>query len=154
MRFGSASKFLTAGALLLGAGIAVAYAATADEAIKGRQGCMKGHAATMKVMVPMFKGEAAFDAAAIQTVFAQEAAACADWGKWWGPETAKGETLETWAKAEIWSDPKGFEEAGGKWYQAHEAVKASADEAAFKASFPALGEACKGCHDKFRRPKE
>jgi cytochrome c556 len=140
--------------MLTGIGVASVYAATADEAIKGRQTCMKAHGAAMGVMVPMFKGEKPFDAAAIQDTLGKEEAACADWAKWWGEDTMKGETAETWAKPEIWSDAKGFEEAGGKWYQAYQAVKASADEAAFKTSFPALGAACQGCHEKFRRPKE
>lgn len=115
---------------------------------------MKAHGASMGVMVPMFKGEKPFDAAAIASTFEKEGAACADWAKWWGPDTQKGETAETWAKPEIWTDAKGFEEAGGTWYAAFTAVKGAADEAAFKATFPALGNACKGCHEKFRRPKE
>jgi cytochrome c556 len=39
-------------------------------------------------------------------------------------------------------------------YAGAEAVRAAADEASFKAAFPAMGGGCKGCHDNFRRPKE
>lgn len=150
---GRVSSLVVAGVLALGLS-ATAFAGPADDAIKGRQGCMKAHGASMGVMVPMFKGEKPFDAAAIAATFEKEGAACADWAKWWGPDTQKGETAETWAKPEIWTDAKGFEEAGGTWYAAFTAVKGAADEAAFKATFPALGNACKGCHEKFRRPKE
>ncbi len=154
MALGRFMKFAAAGALLMGLGATAVVAGAADDAIKGRQGCMKAHGASMGVMVPMIKGEKPYDNAAIQAAFANEEHACADWAKWWGADTQKGETVETYAKPEIWSDPKGFEAAGGTWYKAYTTVKATGDEAAFKAAFPALGEACKGCHEKFRRPKE
>ena len=131
-----------------------AYAGAADDAIKGRQGCMKAHGASMKIMVPMMKGEAPYDNAAIQATLDAEGPACADWDKWWSADVKDGGTLKTHAKPEIWSDAKGFADAGGVWYTAYTAVKASADEAAFKAAFPALGAACGGCHEKFRTAME
>ena len=137
----------------LGLGATLAFA-SADDAIKGRQGCMKAHGASMGVMVPMIKGEKPYDNAAIQATLAAEGPACADWAKWWGADTQKGETLKTRAKPEIWTDAAGFEAAGGTWYKAYEAVKATADEASFKAAFPALGAGCQGCHEKFQAPKD
>ena len=137
MKPSKVAGIVTAGTLVLGLGIGLAMA-SADNAIKGRQGCMKAHGATMGVLVPMMKGEKAYDNAAIQAAFANEEAACADWSKWWGADTQKGETLETWAKPEIWTDAAGFEAAGGAWYQAYTAVKGTAEEASFKAAFPAL----------------
>lgn len=153
MKSGKLLTTIAGSVVFLGLGMSMALAA-ADDAIKGRQGCMKAHGASMGVMVPMMKGEKPYDGAAIQDTLGKEEAACADWAKWWGADTQKGETLETWAKPEIWTDTAGFEAAGGTWYKAYEAVKASADEAGFKAAFPALGQACQGCHEKFRRPKE
>lgn len=143
---------LVAGAAIAGFGVTMAFAG-ADDAIKGRQACMKSHGAEMGVMGPMFKGEKPYDAAAIKAALDATSAACADWDKWWGEDTQKGETVETFAKPEIWTDAEGFKAAGGKWYEANTAVAAAADEAAFKAAFPALGESCGGCHEKFRRPK-
>jgi cytochrome c556 len=130
-----------------------AYAG-ADDIIKARQACMKAHGASMKIMVPMMKGEAAYDNAAIQATLDAEGPACADWDKWWTADGQAGATVKTHAKPEIFSDAKGFADAGGKWYEAYTAVKASADEAAFKAAFPALGAACGGCHEKFRSSME
>jgi cytochrome c556 len=147
------TKFVGAGIVLLSFGSALAFAGAADDAIKARQACMKSHGASMGVMVPMIKGEKPYDGAAIQETLAKEEVACADWPKFWGPETMKGETVETYAKPEIWSDAKGFEDAGAAWYKAYTAVKGSTDEASFKAAFPALGASCQGCHEKFRRPK-
>jgi cytochrome c556 len=146
------SKFLVAAALL-GAGAVAAYAGAADDAIKGRQGCMKSHGGLMGVAVPMIKGEKPFDKAALDAAYAADGAACADWAKWWGADTQKGETVETFAKPEIWTDAKGFEAAGGEFYNAYVALTKATDDASFKAAFPAVGAGCKGCHDKFRRPK-
>ena len=141
---------------LLGAGLMAtsAFAGAGDDAVKGRQACMKAHGASFGVFMPIMKGEKPFDKAAVAAAFAAEDAACAAWDKFWAAGAEKGETLETWAKAEIWSDRKGFETVGGAWYNAATVVKAAGDEAAFKAAIPALGDGCKGCHEKFRRPKE
>ncbi len=143
---------LVAGAAIAGFGVTMAFAA-ADDAVKGRQACMKSHGAEMQVMGPMFKGEKPYDAAAIKAAFDATAAACADWDKWWGEDTQKGETVETFAKPEVWTDAEGWKAAGAKFGEAYTAITGAADEAAFKAAFPALGESCGGCHEKFRRPK-
>lgn len=150
---GKLFKIVTAGALVLGLGITLAYA-SADDAIKGRQACMKGHGAMMGTLSKMFKGEAPYDAAGVQAALAANETACTDWDKWWGADTQKGETAETWAKPEIWTDAEGFKAAGGAFYEKYVALKASTDEASFKAAFPEVGAGCKGCHEKFRRPKE
>jgi cytochrome c556 len=144
--------FLTAA---LCAGLATAaVAGPGDDLIKERQGCMKAQGAAMGVFVPVMKGEKPFDAAAHKAAFDSMGAACANWAKFFAPESQKGETLETWAKPEIWTDAKGFEAASGKSYNAMIALKAVTDEAGFKAAFPAVGAACQGCHETFRRPKE
>jgi cytochrome c556 len=112
---------------------------------------MKAHGAMMKAALPVIKGEAKFDAAALKAVYDAEDAACADWSKWWGADTQKGETLKTNAKPEIWTDAAGFEAAGKAWYDAAVKLRAATDEASFKAAFPAVGGGCKGCHEKYRQ---
>lgn len=157
MKLAVFSKTILAATAVLGMGLASSIAVTAgpaDDAIKARQGCMKAHGKEMGVMVPMMKGEKPFDKAAIDAALAETATACADWAKSWGADTQKGETLETWAKPEIWTDAAGFEAAGKAWYEANEKLKAAADEASFKTVFPDYGKTCQGCHEKFRRPKE
>lgn len=147
------SKFIALGAMGLVLASGAAMAGPADDAVKGRQDCMKSNGGIMAVAVPVVKGEKPYDKAALDEAIAKMETACAGWAGFWGADTQKGETLETWAKAEIWSDAKGFEAAGGASYQAVQTLKAAADEAAFKAAFPAVGTACQGCHEKFRRPK-
>ncbi len=108
----------------------------------------------MGVAVPIVKGEKPYDAEAIKAAFGGIDAACADWANFWTEDSMKGTSVETYAKAEIWSDKAGFEKAGGAAYAAGQALRAATDEASFKAAFGAFGAGCKGCHDGFRRPKE
>jgi cytochrome c556 len=121
--------------------------------IESRQACMKSNGNMMKVMVPMIKGEAPYDNAAIKEALASDDAACAGWANWWGEDTKAGGAVKTRAKDEIWSDMAGFQAASMAYVTAKTAVEASADEASFKAAFPALGNACQGCHEKFRVPQ-
>ncbi|MDE2383905.1 MAG: cytochrome c [Alphaproteobacteria bacterium] len=139
-------------ALSLGAGVALA-AMSADDAIKARKACMKdGHGGVLKVAIPIMKGEKPFDGAALKAAFDAEDAACKDWSMWWGADTQKGDKEQTHALPAIWTDAKGFEAAGTAWYNADQNLRKAADLASFKAAFPAVGDGCKGCHEKFRAP--
>ena len=140
---------LAAGVLSLG--LSSAAMADAKASIEAREACMKANGAMMKVMVPVIKGQNAYDKAANDAAIAAVEAACGGWANWWGEDSKPGGAVKTAAKLEIWSDPKGFEAAGGTYMAALSAVKASADEASFKAAFPALGKSCQGCHEKFRQ---
>ena len=150
------SKFsvglFTAGILALG--FSSVAMADAKASIEARQACMKATGAMMKVMVPIIKGQKAYDKAAIDAAIADSQKACAGWAGWWGEDTKPGGAVKTEAKAEIWSDAAGFEAAGKAYMTAEAAVLASTDEASFKAAFPALGKACQGCHEKFRQADE
>ena len=147
-------KSIVAGTIVLGLGFSLAYAA-ADDVIKARQNWMKERTKAMGPMIAIIKGEAPYDAAAVK---ASLDAVNATWEavkdiELFPPDSAKGETVETFAKAEIWSDPEGFKAAGEAMGKAFSDVAATTDEAGFKAAFPAVGAACGGCHEKFRRPK-
>lgn len=122
--------------------------------IEARQACMKASGKMMGVMVPIIKGEKPYDKAAIDGAIAATEAACAGWAGWWGEDTQPGGPVETWAKAEVWTDKATFDAAGGAFVSALGTVKASTDEASFKAAFPGLGKSCQDCHEKFRRPKD
>lgn len=66
-------------------------------------------------------------------------------------ESTKGE--KSAARPEVWSNPKGFQEAADRLQG--EAVKLAAaarakDEAGVKAQWGAVGKACGACHDNFR----
>ncbi len=144
---------VTAGVIALG--LSSAAMADAKAAIEARQACMKANGGMMKVMVPIIKGQKAYDKAAIDASIAHAQKACGGWADWWGadtmPGTPAGTAAKTEAKAEIWSDSAGFAAAGKAYVTAEAAVLASTDEASFKAAFPALGKACGACHEKFRQ---
>jgi cytochrome c556 len=142
---------LAAGAISLAISSSFVFAG-GDDAIKARQACMKANLAGMKVMVPMVKGEAAYDGAAVQTALGAMDAACADWNNFWPADSMTSTTVKTHALEAIWKDPKGFEAVGGTYYTAFTALKATKDEAGFKAAFNDLGKGCGGCHEKFRAP--
>lgn len=142
---------LSAATLALG----LASAAMAETGpIEARQACMKANGKMMKVMVPVIKGQAAYDKAAIDAAISAAEAACAGWANWWGEDTKPGGAVETEALETVWTDKAGFEAAGGAYMKGMEAVKASADEASFKAAFPELGKACQSCHEKFRKAED
>ena len=148
-----AVKFLSLGAVAIVLGTSAAMAGAADDAIKGRQACMKAHGGVMGVAVPIMKGEKPFDAAALKAAYDKEDAACAGWDSFWDPKNQDGATIKTRAKPEIWTDRAGFDAAAGTWYQAAQILRAATDEATFKAAFPAVGAGCQGCHEKFRAPE-
>ncbi|HWT12671.1 MAG TPA: cytochrome c [Allosphingosinicella sp.] len=70
-----------------------------------------------------------------------------------GPETGR----RTRAKAEIWSDAATFRQRA-EAFQAESArfnqIAQDGDVEAIRAAVPALGTACKNCHDRFRGPEE
>ena len=144
---------LVAGLLVMGLGAGAVLAADMNS-IQARQACMKAQGKLMGELVPIFKGEKPYDAAAILAAQVPWDAACANWDKLFGDDSKPGGATETWAKEEIWTDPEGFKKASADAHAAFQVLKAAKDEAGFKAAFPMVGGACKGCHDKFRRPKE
>jgi cytochrome c556/mono/diheme cytochrome c family protein len=149
-------KKILAAAMIAGAGATLAFAEMSpDDGIKARQTAMKQYGKSMGVFVGIFKGEKPYDAAAVKAELDLMGAAyeASVKGGGWAPESAKG-TIETWAKPELWSDAEGAKAAGENFGKAFGALAASTDEASFKAAFPAFGEGCKGCHEKFRRAKE
>ena len=138
-------------AAVVALGLSSSAMADAKASIEAREACMKANGGMMKVMVPIIKGQKAYDKAAIDAAIANAQKACGGWADWWGEDTKPGGAVKTEAKAEIWSDPAGFEAAGKAYMTAEAAVLASTDEASFKAAFPALGKSCQGCHEKFRQ---
>jgi cytochrome c556 len=132
----------------------VAFAAlSGDEAIKARKADMKANGKAMGVMVPMIKGEKPYDQAAVAAVLDELEKSGALWKEFFPEDSKTSTTLKTRAAEAIWTDPKGFEAASAAYYTAFTALKATKDEASFKAAFPALGKSCGGCHEKFRSPE-
>src|SRR5262249_18287135 len=114
---------------------------------------MKANGKAIGPLAAILKGEAPYDAATVKTnadiIHQDFVKAFASF-----PAGSENGPPETYAKPEIWSDPDGFKAAQDNALKAVEALAATTDEASFKTALGGLGNACKGCHDKFRRPKE
>jgi cytochrome c556 len=142
-------KAVPIAAVMAGLGAAIAFAGP----IEDRQALMKSNGKEIGALAKMFKGEEPYDAAAVKTHAGKIAENLEEAVKLF-PEDSKEGPPETWAKADIWSDMDGFKAAADTAYKAAEAVADTKDEAGFKAAMPTLGDACGGCHKKFRRPKD
>jgi cytochrome c556 len=147
-------KIAIAATVVLGLGASLAQAAP-DDSIMARQTFMKARAKALGPLVAIMKGEASYDAAVVKASLDAINAAwdLAKDANPFAPDSAKGDKVETWAKPEVWSDPEGFKAASEADAKAMAALAASTDETSFKAAFTAVGNSCKGCHDKFTRPK-
>ena len=142
-------KIVPAFVVLAGLGTTMALAGP----IEDRQAAMKQNGKSVGELAAIFKGESPYDAAVVKTnaeIIKQDfVKAFANFT----PGSEKGPP-ETYAKPEIWSDPEGFKAAQETALKAVEALAATTDEESFKTAMAGLGEACKGCHTKYRRPKE
>jgi len=142
-------KLVPALAVIAALGATVASAGP----IEDRQAAMKQNGKAVGALAAILKGEAPYDAAVVKTnadiIREDFVKAFANF-----PAGSEKGPPETYAKAEIWSDPEGFKAAQDAALKAVDALAATTDEAGFKTAMGGLGESCKGCHTKFRRPKD
>lgn len=145
------AAMLALGVVVIGAGAGFA-AGSADDMINARQAEMKANTKAMKALVSILKGETPYDNAAVQSAVKTitDARAASDAAGAWDAASQTGGTVKTEAKPDVWTDAAGFAAAWQNLDKATAQLAATSDEASFKAAFPALGAACKGCHEKFR----
>jgi cytochrome c556 len=144
---------LTVASLLAGAAIAEM---SAVDAIMARQSNLKDLGGAFKAVRDQLRRPAP-DMTQIQQASEQISHLASDMSKWFpqgsGPESGE----DTDAKPEIWKDPQGFSEAVSTFTQAGpkllDLAKAN-DVEGLKAQVGKVGQACKGCHDKFRVPQD
>lgn len=145
-----------AGAALMLAGIAqvsLAQSPTpAERAIDYRKAVFKVVAGNFSPLAQSAQGKLELSAAAANQ-YAQRLAAIAEFPRDAFPDISR--EGDTKAKPEIWTDKAGFEKLLnelGTATKALAAVTANADAKPddFKAAVGAIGNACKGCHDKYR----
>lgn len=121
--------------------------------IEDRQKTMEQVGDAMKVLAAIAKKEQPFDAAVVKTN-AETMAANFTKAKDLFPDGSEKGSKETYAKPDIWTDRAAFDAGLRKAHDAAVAMAAVTGEAQFMPALQQLGGACKGCHDKFRRPKE
>jgi cytochrome c556 len=139
-------------AVALAVGTASIAASTSRDAIKDRQQAMKDIGGAMQNLAAIVKKEAPFDAAVVKKnagTLAEALKKAADLF----PEGSDTGDIETWAKPEIWSDHADFV----KKLEAAEAEAVALQSVTVETAFPPalgrLGDACKACHQTYRRPK-
>lgn len=138
------------------AGIATAVPAAAqfakpEDAVKYRKAAFTVMAAHFGRVAAMANGRAPFDAkaAATNAEIANMMAGLPFAG--FGDGTDKGDTR---AKPEIWSERDKFNAGATKMQEEMAKLNAAAktgDLAAIRTAAGAVGQACKGCHDTYRR---
>lgn len=136
--------------------ISAAYTSQAiasEDMIKYRQAVMKSQGGHMSAAAQIIKGKVNFGSD-LHYHAAALAASSTGLTKLFPKDSDFGETR---AKAEIWTDSAEFEKASKdaeKSAKAFLAAVKSNERAAITKTFGDLGEACKGCHKKFREKKE
>ena len=146
------------------AALAVAATAFADghatspleKAVKGRHGQMQVIAYHTGILGDMAKGTTPYDAS-LATAAAENLASAASMNRvtMWLEGTEQGTIEGTRAKAEIWTDPAGFDEKAKGLETATTAMVAAAgtDLDSLRAAMGPIGESCGACHKAYRGPK-
>ena len=135
------------------AGISLAQSPTpAERAIDYRKAVFKVVAGNFGPLAQNAQGKLELPAGAANK-YAQRLAAVADFPRDAFPDISKDG--ETKAKPEIWTDKAEFDKLLTDFSTAAKALaavtaKADARPEDFKAAVGAVGNSCKGCHDKFR----
>jgi cytochrome c556 len=139
---------LVVGTLLLGVGAVVAQ----QDLVKVYQTQMKGNGKNAGALSAMVKGEKPYDQAAVDTALAQFEDTAKKFPTLF-PESTKGLKPEGdyYASPKIWEDKVGFNAKIEDFAKVVSEAKAKIkDLDSLKASLPAIGKACGGCHETFR----
>jgi cytochrome c556 len=133
--------------------VAIAAAAmTATEAIQQRQQAMEGVREGMMALGAIAKKQQPFDAGVVAANAAKIAGHLAEAAELF-PEGSDAGDVQTWAKAEIWSDRAQFDELMTSAHQAAVELQSVTEAEAFPPALGKLGNGCKSCHDLYRLPK-
>jgi cytochrome c556 len=135
---------------------AIAEQLIGQEAVDARQHNLKDLGGAFKAVRDQVR-KSQPDMTQVQQAAEQIQQLSADMNKWFPKGSEPSEDVETDAKAEIWSDPKGFNTVLGKFQEEAPKLLTFAkanDVASVKKQVAAVGGACKGCHDKYRVPQD
>jgi len=136
------------GTLLLGISAVVAQ----QDALKHAQTCMKGNGKNAGALAAMVKGEKPYDQATVDTALAQFEDTAKNLPTLF-PDSIKGLKAEGdySASTKIWEDKAGFSEHIASFGKVvTEAKTQIKDLDSLKATVPAIGKECGGCHETFR----
>ncbi len=125
-----------------------AAAMSGADAIKERRALMKENGEVTKPIVPILKGEAPFDLAAVQKALKTYINAAEKMPALFPSDSKTGDTH---ALPAIWEDTADFDARFKKLgVDAAAALAQVKDEGSFKAVMPNFYKNCGGCHEKYR----
>lgn len=127
--------------------------ATGTTAIKQRHDAMEDIGEAMQALGAIARKQSPFDAEVVKSS-AKTIADRLEKAAGLFPEGSGAGDVETWAKAEIWSDRENFDKNLQGAHAAAVAMQSITDEANFGPALGDLGNSCKTCHEKYRRPKQ
>ena len=136
------------GALLLGMGAVWAQ----QDSVKEVQALMKGNGKNAGAVAAMVKGEKPYDQATVDTALAQFEDTAKKLPNLF-PASAKGMKPEGdySTSPKVWEDKAGFDAKVASFAKVVAEAKGKIkDLDTLKASFPAVGKECGGCHETFR----
>jgi cytochrome c556 len=139
---------VVAGILLLSVGAVVAQQELANQT----QTTMKATGRAMGSLAPMVKGEKPYDQAVVDTALTQLQDTAKKLPAMF-PESIKGLKIEGdySASPKVWEDKAGFAAKIESFAKVATEAKAKIkDLDALKATVPAIGKECSGCHETFR----
>lgn len=138
---------------VIAAGVAVALgsaivAQAQSPLIEQRQNVMKQQAGANRVIVPMVRGEQPFNLAAAKQAANTLVTTAKQIPGAFPPGSEGGNALPA-----VWQNKADFDAKAKVLEDAATRLAAANDEASFKAAFPAVGQACGGCHQPYRKPQ-
>ncbi len=136
------------GALVLGIGAVMAQ----QDAVKNAQTYMKGNGKNAGALAAMVKGEKPYDQATVDSALAQFEETAQKLPTLF-PDSIKGMKADGdySSSPKVWEDKAGFSEHIASFAKAVADAKAQIkDLDTLKASFPAVGKQCGGCHETYR----
>ena len=138
---------LAVGAIAIGISAAVAQ----QDIIDQRKALMKGNGAQAGIVTRMVRGDDPFDAAKVQTAFAQWAETAQKFPALFADNTKTGDTR---ALPAVWEKRADFVAAAAQFGKDVDEQKAKATTLdGLKAAMPVIGKNCDDCHQTFRRPQ-
>ena len=139
-------------ALVIGLGVGAVIAQS--DPIAARKALMKQNNDHAKAMVAMMRGQAPFNAQAVDAAFAQWADTAQRFPGLFPDNSKTGG--ETRATSKIWVNKKDFDAKAAEFGKAvadnRDKAKASLD--GLKAAIPVVGKTCDNCHEDYRASQQ
>jgi cytochrome c556 len=138
----------------LAVGLSVGAAIAQQDPVTIREDLMKKNNDHAKVVVQMMRGQAPFDAAAVDAAFAQWADTAQKLPRLFPDNSKTGG--DNRASPKIWLNKKDFDAKAAAFAKAvaenHDTAKSSLD--GLRAAIPVVGKACDNCHEDYRLSKQ